>query len=432
MRGGASRVWHRDRRVAGGRHPDGAPADRHQPTWFGRSQGVAKLRQLTRGPSGDPSHGLRKAGAATINNFFSRVAGGIPKASSSSTDELWARQGMAAAWLRLLVRHVELLGKCRWPSPAASARPTRRPGLQHHPNRRQYVSGPAFTSYQASWGQSIEHRDNLRALDSASSRRSSRATTPTSAWADPFCATGLWFYANHAGHRTLPDQENLYDNSHEEPIMPSARMRMMCATPLPRRLNAVRLTWQATQKNKVGFFIDYTKNCSAAYKTGGSQCREPGDTGGVGPGVTPGTATSVPRRSRGPIWDAPAKIMQTTWTFTALESPALRERLFGLLYRQRRSRPFGVTDRLHSGDGAVHRRRAAFLRISSIAASIRRPSSFQKHATWKAAMSYITGQPQQKWGYQARVHVEYQHYLRRTPDQLPVSTTARRIRCRSA
>src|SRR5258708_9926064 len=29
------------------------------------------------------------------------------------------------------------------------------------------------------------------------------------------------------------------------------------------------------------------------------------------------------------------------------------------------------------------------------------PSSFQKHATWKAAMSYITGSHSMKWGYQA-------------------------------
>ena len=29
-----------------------------------------------------------------------------------------------------------------------------------------------------------------------------------------------------------------------------------------KTLNAVRLTWQATQKNKFGFYIDYTKNCS--------------------------------------------------------------------------------------------------------------------------------------------------------------------------
>ena len=29
------------------------------------------------------------------------------------------------------------------------------------------------------------------------------------------------------------------------------------------------------------------------------------------------------------------------------------------------------------------------------------PSSFQKHATWRAAMSYVSGSHNMKWGYQA-------------------------------
>ena len=52
----------------------------------------------------------------------------------------------------------------------------------------------------------------------------------------------------------------------------------------------------------LGFYIDYTKNCSGgAYKAGGGQCREPGDGWvATGPGVTPGfrrtKSAPVPRR----------------------------------------------------------------------------------------------------------------------------------------
>jgi hypothetical protein len=48
------------------------------------------------------------------------------------------------------------------------------------------------------------------------------------------------------------------------------------------------------------------------------------------------------------------------------------------------------------------------------------PSSNQKHATWKAAMSYITGSNNMKWGYQAGYMSNRNITLRRTADQLPV------------
>src|SRR5436190_1655044 len=165
-------------------------------------------------------------------------------------------------------------------------------------------------------------------------------------------------------------------------------------------LTAVRLTWQATQKNKFGFYIDYTKNCSGgAYKEGGSQCRAPGD-GWVasGPGVTPGTATVSPES--GTIWDAPAKIMQASWT-SPLSNRMFFESGYSAFYTDNGDpRPYGVlTDFIpvteqSTGAGVPF---ANFIYRGFNPA----PSSFQKHATWKPAMSYITGSHNMKWGYQA-------------------------------
>ena len=167
-----------------------------------------------------------------------------------------------------------------------------------------------------------------------------------------------------------------------------------------KTLNAVRLTWQATQKNKIGFYIDYTKNCSAgAYKEGGDQCRAPGEGWiATGPGVTPGTATVSPES--GSIWDAPAKIMQTSWT-SPVSNRLLFESGYSAFYTDNGDpRPYGVlTDFIpvteqSTGAGVPF---ANFIYRGFNPA----PSSNQKHATWKAAMSYITGSHSMKWGYQA-------------------------------
>ena len=167
-----------------------------------------------------------------------------------------------------------------------------------------------------------------------------------------------------------------------------------------KTLNAVRLTWQATQKNKFGFYIDYTKNCSGgAYKEGGDQCRAPGD-GWVasGPGVTPGTATVSPES--GTIWDAPAKIMQASWT-SPFSNRLLLETGYSAFYTDNGDpRPYGVlTDFIpvteqSTGAGVPF---ANFIYRGFNPA----PSSNQKHATWRAAMSYVSGSHNMKWGYQA-------------------------------
>ena len=102
----------------------------------------------------------------------------------------------------------------------------------------------------------------------------------------------------------------------------------------------------------------------------------------------------------GTIWDAPAKIMQTTWT-SPFSNRLLFESGYSAFYTDNGDpRPFGVlTDFIpvteqSTGAGVPF---ANFIYRGFNPA----PSSFQKHATWKAAMSYITGSHSMKWGYQA-------------------------------
>jgi hypothetical protein len=264
-------------------------------------------------------------------------------------------------------------------------------------------SGTGFTSYAGKWGQSSNIDDHLRSLDFREQPALIKSYDANIAVGGPILRDRVWFYGNSRAIGTYQEHPTLYDNLNAGNPNAWSWARsdaVSVRTSTSKTLNAVRLTWQATQKNKLGFYIDYTKNCSAgAYKEGGDQCRGPGDGWvATGPGVTPGTATVSPES--GSIWDAPAKIMQGSWT-SPFSNRLLFETGYSAFYTDNGDpRPFGVlTDFIpvteqSTGAGVPF---ANFIYRGFNPA----PSSNQKHATWKAAMSYITGSHNMKWGYQA-------------------------------
>ena len=264
-------------------------------------------------------------------------------------------------------------------------------------------SGTGFTSYAGERGQSSNIDEHLRSLGFNEQPALIKSYDANLAVGGPILRDRVWFYGNTRAIGTYQEQQNLYVNQNAGNA--NAWTWLKGDTPSVRNstsktLNAVRLTWQATQKNKLGFYIDYTKNCSAgAYQEGGDQCRGPGKGWiATGPGVTPGTATVSPES--GSIWDAPAKIMQATWT-SPFSNRMLFESGYSAFYTDNGDpRPYGVlTDFIpvteqSTGAGVPF---ANFIYRGFNPA----PSSNQKHATWKAAMSYVTGSHNMKWGYQA-------------------------------
>src|SRR5262245_37700294 len=264
-------------------------------------------------------------------------------------------------------------------------------------------SGTGFTSYAGKWGQSSNIDQHLKDLGFGEQAALIKSYDSNIAVGGPILRDRVWFYGNLRAIGTYQEQQNLFVNANAGD--PNAWTWVKATSPSVRlstskTLDAVRLTWQATQKNKFGFYIDYTKDCSAgAYKEGGDQCRGPGkDWIATGPGVTPGTATVSPES--GSIWDAPAKIMQGSWT-SPLSNQILLESGYSAFYTDNGDpRPFGVlTDFIpvteqSTGAGVPF---ANFIYRGFNPA----PSSNQMHATWKAAMSYVTGSHSMKWGYQA-------------------------------
>jgi hypothetical protein len=346
------------------------------------------------------------SGASTINNFFSARGG-------RSTEGLIQLDGMnvgapgngggVSGYLYDMSNSSEVqvaisggLGEVDRGGPAFNIIPK---------TGGNTFSGTGFTSYAGKWGQSSNIDDYLRSLTPPFGEQPAliKSYDANLAVGGPILRDRLWFFANSRAIGTYQEQQNLYVNQNAG--NPNAWTWVKGESPSVRNstsktLNAVRLTWQATQRNKFGFYIDYTKNCSGgAYKEGGDQCRGPGDDWvASGPGVTPGTATVSPES--GSIWDAPAKIMQGSWT-SPVSNRVLFESGYSAFYTDNGDpRPYGVlTDFIpvteqSTGAGVPN---ANFIYRGFNPA----PSSNQKHATWKAAVSYVSGTHNMKVGYQA-------------------------------
>ena len=179
-----------------------------------------------------------------------------------------------------------------------------------------------------------------------------------------------------------------------------------------RFVNSGRITSQVTPRNKVGFYMDYTVNCSgsAVVKDSG-QCRSPGDNWtAAGPGIGPGVFTTSPES--GTIWNAPLSIMQATWT-----SPISSRFLFESGYSDFRAqwgdvRPEGAITNLipvQEQSNAVNP--VTGLRYAPVANYVYRGIqqygwAVGKTDGWQATASYVTGANSMKFGYEGSYLVE--------------------------
>lgn len=263
-------------------------------------------------------------------------------------------------------------------------------------------SGNYFGSFAGQWGQSSNIDEPLRALGFADAPALRKNWDNNISVGGPIKKDRIWFFANWRTLGTHIDTQNLYanrnaGNPNEWRWVRDEGVRVRNAN--SRMVNAIRLTSQVTPRNKVGFFIDYTKNCSgSSFTKDADQCRKPGDDWtAAGPGIGPGVATTSPESAS--VWQAPLKIAQATWN-----SPITNRVLFEAGWSS-----FWV----QWGDTMPGGALSDFISVTEQSTNAGvpmanytyrgwyfQPSQDQQHATWRSSVSYVSGSHNLKVGYQ--------------------------------
>ncbi len=262
-------------------------------------------------------------------------------------------------------------------------------------------SGFYFGSFAGQWGQSSNIDDRLRGLGFSDSPALRKNWDNNFSLGGPIWKDRIWFYTNSRTVGTHIDTQNQYanrnaGNANEWRWVRDESVRVRNAT--SKLVNAVRLTSQVTQRNKVGFYIDYTKNCSAsAFVRDSDQCRNPGDGWtGAGPGIGPGVATTSPES--GSIWDAPSKISQLTWN-SPISNRVLAEAGWSSFWTQWGDvMPAGAPSNLISVTEQSTNAGVPFANYL-YRGWFAQPSQDQQHATWRGSLSYVSGSHNMKVGY---------------------------------
>ena len=263
-------------------------------------------------------------------------------------------------------------------------------------------SGNYFGSFAGQWGQSSNIDESLRALGFADAPALRKNWDNNISVGGPIKKDKLWFFANWRTIGSHIDTQNLYANKNagnpnEWRWVRDESVRVRNAS--ARMVSSIRLTSQVTPRNKVGFFIDYTKNCTgSSFTKDADQCRTPGDDWTAsGPGIGPGVATTSPES--GTVWQAPLKIAQATWN-----SPITNRVLF-----EAGASSFWVQWGDVKPGGAL----SDFISVTEQSTNAgvpmanytyrgwyAQPSQDQQHATWRATLAYVSGSHNLKVGYQ--------------------------------
>ena len=225
-------------------------------------------------------------------------------------------------------------------------------------------SGFYFASLAGKWSQGSNIDAELESYGFMDQAALIRNWDTNFAFSGPILRDKIWFFANARTIGTYQDVPNLYGNLNA--ANPNLWTYPRDTTVHVRNSNskkvvATRLTYQATQSNKFGFYVDYTKNCSGGVCADSGQCRTPGDGWTAsGPGIGPGVPPR--RRSREPSGTTPRRSCRPPTRRRFQPHPG-RSRLLVILDGMGRHPSDGSGRRSHCGDRAIDHRRHAQLEL---------------------------------------------------------------------
>ena len=271
-------------------------------------------------------------------------------------------------------------------------------------------SGTYFLSYAGEWAQGNNLDDQLKSFGITEVPGLIKNWDTNFALGGPIKRDRLWFFGNVRSFGSASDVPGLYGNRNAGnpnafTYAPDTSIKARNAN--DKKIGAIRLTNQLTQRNKLQFYFDYQKNCSgSSFTQDGDQCRQRGDDW-VALGAIGGFGSNSPEAGN-QVWDDREKIVQATWS-----SPVTNKLLLEAGLSSFNSR-WG----LYPGAGA-DQSIVSITELSAVGTGIPVPfftyrstanplGNDQQHNVWRASMSYVTGAHSAKFGYQAAYQVQKQ------------------------
>jgi hypothetical protein len=261
--------------------------------------------------------------------------------------------------------------------------------------------GTGFVSTAGKWSQGDNVDDELRKAGINAPPGLIKSWDTNFAIGGPIKKDRLWFFNNLRSYGSYQDIPGVFANANA--LDPSKwnyvkDPNVTARSAGSKAIEAIRLTAQATPRNKFGFYWDYQSNCAGgALVNTGSPCRERGDDW-----IPLGSSTTAPESAN--MWDDREKITQGTWSSAATNRLLLEAGVSSFSSRWGGYIPQGS----NSGLVAVTEQ--------STAAGVPFPNftyrgwassalNNQQHDVWRASASYVTGAHSFKVGYQAAYEV---------------------------
>ena len=268
-------------------------------------------------------------------------------------------------------------------------------------------SGIAFGSSAAGWSQGSNLDDRQRGFGLTDPPKIINNWDYSASFGGPIKRDRIWFYGTYRDFGQHQDIPGMYANRNAGDASqwnydPDRDIEARNAT--ARTIASVRLTGQATPRNKISVFYDHQSWCDGSAMTrDGGGCRKAGSNW-----IANGTPTVAPEAASGPngpasgYADTNLRLVQASWTSTATNSLLMEAGMSSGLNRGGIMAPPGLVQLIPVTEQASLNGMPAGLTYRGLA---RWQENWQNPNSWRAALSFVTGAHNMKFGYQGAYYV---------------------------
>jgi hypothetical protein len=268
-------------------------------------------------------------------------------------------------------------------------------------------SGIAFGSSAAGWSQGSNLDERLRGFGLTDPPKIINNWDYSASLGGPIKRDRLWFYGTYRDFGQHQDIPGMYANRNAGDATswsyePDQNVKARNAT--ARTITSARLTGQLTPRNKISVFYDHQFWCDgSAMMRDANSCRSAGSNW-----VANGTPTIAPEAASGPngpasgYADTNLRLVQASWSSPATNSLLLEAGLSSGLNRGGIMAPPGFLQLIPVTEQASLNGMPAGMTYRGLG---RWQENWQNPNTWRAALSFVTGAHNMKFGYQGAYYV---------------------------